>query len=326
MSKRRKSTKASWWSRLLASQINPQWICLPMKRNIGIDHSKRSRTERFLFSRSHVDTDIDIDWNSIRLNIHWERVSGIYWKCQQSLGYIAYTRILWEVNTLVRLPNFTLIRMFRYLSVLLTVDFLPMKVIEGEEEHWKANVYERDADEWGCKWNTSLFLISCFAKPALWELLMNSIRFLLKKEVHDVRRQDYHRVRDSSGNVLILLFEKRSTWTTTTTTTRRRQPFPHLIGLPSSQLERIDIGQVLLPLLCFCLSLAAMHTDNENNWGQMQSCAPSADGRRLLYCQEQLFIISVLIHIETSVSDVNLRSREKRENNDWTEQSFFTTS
>jgi hypothetical protein len=35
-------------------------------------------------------------------------------------------------------------------------------------------------------------------------------------------------------------------------------------------------------------------TDNENNWGQMQSCAPSTDGRRLLFCQEQLFIIIVL--------------------------------
>ena len=163
------------------------------------------------------------------------------------------------------------------------------------------------------------------SKPALFDSLMNSIRILLKKEVNDVRRHDYHRVRDSSRSVLILLFEKRSTWTTTTTTTSA--PTISASNRLAFFSARADRHRSSSPSsLCFCLSLAAMHTDNENNWGQMQSCAPSADGRRLLYCQEQLFIISVLIHIETSVSDVNLRSREERENNDWTEQSFFTTS
>jgi len=92
---------------------------------------------------------------------------------------------------------------------------------------------------------------------------------------------------------------------------------------PSSWIEPTDTGQVLLPH-SILFSHAFVYcwlrcTANENNWGQMQCCAPSADGRRLLFCQEQLFIIVLLSYKHLWVIG-NLRSKIKKS---WLNEAIF---
>lgn len=70
----------------------------------------------------------------------------------------------------------------------------------------------------------------------------------------------------------------RSSWTTPATISG------YTILFFNRTLDRHRSSSLLTrSLFSLCLLLAPMSIDNENNWGQMQSCAPSADGRRRLF-------------------------------------------
>ena len=184
---------------------------------------KRPQTERFLFlfrSRSQINTVVDIDSNSICVGVHWDREGDLL-----KMPVVIRIRHLHD-NARGSAPScslgsLTIIRMFGYLNVFLTVDFLPMEVISREEEHWKANAYQR-----------SFYIPLVHAgRPALFDSLASSISFqdrngflhlicavTSEDDIIVEWERERARTRDSSRNVLILLFEKRSTWTRTAPT------------------------------------------------------------------------------------------------------------